>query len=156
MNTRFLLLTLTLLFTVRIYARDKTDVMVMTNGDRPTCEVKGLDAGVLYVSFEAFTAPVRGLCAGQCVSPTLFILYRHRGTRQYLSRYTTFAKLITFAVELRPKYVGTEPDSSVPFTFARRTFVQAVLSGAQLKTGREAHRKPSRIPATSEAHRSCR
>jgi hypothetical protein len=109
MNTRFLLLTLTLLFTVRIYARDKTDVMVMTNGDRPTCEVKGLDAGVLYVSFEAFTAPVRGLCAGQCVSPTLFILYRHRGTRQYLSRYTTFAKLITFAVELRPKYVGTEP-----------------------------------------------
>src|SRR6478672_12822240 len=52
MNTRFLLLTLTLLFTVPLHARDKTDVMVMTNGDRLTCEVKGLDAGVLYVSFD--------------------------------------------------------------------------------------------------------
>ena len=52
MNTRFLLLTLALLFTLPLYARDKTDVMVMTNGDRLTCEVKGLDAGVLYVSFD--------------------------------------------------------------------------------------------------------
>lgn len=33
-------------------ARDKTDVLVMNNGDRLTCEVKGLDAGVLYVSID--------------------------------------------------------------------------------------------------------
>src|SRR5262249_44290352 len=33
-------------------ARDKTDVMVMKNGDRMTCEVKGLERGVLYVKFE--------------------------------------------------------------------------------------------------------
>jgi hypothetical protein len=57
MNTRFLLLTLALLFPVQLYARDKTDIMVMTNGDRLTCEVKGLDAGVLYVSFDTSTAP---------------------------------------------------------------------------------------------------
>ena len=31
-------------------AREKTDVLVMTNGDRFTCEIKGLDAGTLYVS----------------------------------------------------------------------------------------------------------
>jgi hypothetical protein len=35
-----------------LLARDKTDVMVMKNGDRMTCEVKGLDRGVLYVSFD--------------------------------------------------------------------------------------------------------
>ena len=50
MNARFRLLTLVLLFAMPLYARDKTDVMVMTNGDRLTCEVKGLDAGVLYLS----------------------------------------------------------------------------------------------------------
>jgi putative salt-induced outer membrane protein YdiY len=52
MNARFRLLTLVLLIAMPLYARDKTDVMVMTNGDRLTCEVKGLDAGVLYVSFD--------------------------------------------------------------------------------------------------------
>jgi hypothetical protein len=35
-----------------LFARDKTDVLVMKNGDYMTCEVKGLDAGVLYVSFD--------------------------------------------------------------------------------------------------------
>ncbi len=33
-------------------AREKTDVLVMNNGDRMTCEIKGLDTGVLYVSFD--------------------------------------------------------------------------------------------------------
>jgi hypothetical protein len=32
-----------------LHAREKTDVMVMRNGDRMTCEVKGLERGVLYV-----------------------------------------------------------------------------------------------------------
>jgi Protein of unknown function, DUF481 len=35
-----------------LFARDKTDVLVMNNGDRMTCEIKGLDSGVLYVSFD--------------------------------------------------------------------------------------------------------
>ena len=52
MNTRRLLLVFILLFAISLYAREKTDVMVMTNGDRLTCEVKGLDAGVLFVSFD--------------------------------------------------------------------------------------------------------
>ncbi len=33
-------------------ARERTDVLVMSNGDRMTCEIKGLDGGVLYVSFD--------------------------------------------------------------------------------------------------------
>ena len=49
-----------LLFNVLLLAREKTDVMVMNNGDRLTCEVKGLDAGVLYVSLDYIdgTSPV--------------------------------------------------------------------------------------------------
>jgi hypothetical protein len=42
----------TLLFAAPLFARDKTDVLVMSNGDRLRCEIKGLDAGVLYVSFD--------------------------------------------------------------------------------------------------------
>jgi len=40
------------LLTMPLFARDKTDALVMKNGDRMTCEVKGLNAGVLYVSFD--------------------------------------------------------------------------------------------------------
>ena len=35
-----------------LLARNKTDVLVMNNGDRMTCEVKGLTSGTLYVSFD--------------------------------------------------------------------------------------------------------
>src|SRR5512143_215284 len=52
MNTRLPLMTLALLLSVPLYARDKTDVMVMTNGDVLSCEVKGLESGVLYVDFD--------------------------------------------------------------------------------------------------------
>ena len=41
-----------LLLTTPMLAREKSDVLVMNNGDRLTCEIKGLDAGVLYVSFD--------------------------------------------------------------------------------------------------------
>jgi hypothetical protein len=40
------------LFAAPLYARDKSDVIVMNNGDRLTGEIKGLDSGVLYVSFD--------------------------------------------------------------------------------------------------------
>jgi hypothetical protein len=51
MNIRTLVLS-TILLTGPLYARDKTDVMVMTNGDRITCAVKGLEKGVLYVDLD--------------------------------------------------------------------------------------------------------
>lgn len=53
MNPRYLVPLLAVLgLTLPLFARDKTDVLVMRNGDRMTCEVKGLDAGILYVSFD--------------------------------------------------------------------------------------------------------
>jgi Protein of unknown function, DUF481 len=35
-----------------LYARDKSDILVMNNGDRVTCEIKALDASILYVSID--------------------------------------------------------------------------------------------------------
>ena len=54
MNSRTLILCFLLLFfpCVPLLARDKTDVLVMKNGDRMSCEVKGLDGGILQVSFD--------------------------------------------------------------------------------------------------------
>jgi hypothetical protein len=52
MHIRALILSVALAVTSPLFAQDKTDVMVMKNGDRMTCQIKGLDAGVLYVSFD--------------------------------------------------------------------------------------------------------
>jgi len=41
---------LALFLAVPLYARDSTDIVIMKNGDHLTGEIKGLDAGVLYVS----------------------------------------------------------------------------------------------------------
>ena len=75
MNGRFCLLALVLLIAMPLYARDKTDIMVMTNGDRLTCEVKGLDAGVLYVSFDYIdgTAFVNWSMVARLESKQLFV-----------------------------------------------------------------------------------
>jgi len=48
----FLLLGGSLFPSVALFGREKSDVVVMQNGDRFTCEIKGLDAGVLYVSID--------------------------------------------------------------------------------------------------------
>jgi hypothetical protein len=52
MNIRVFILSSTLLFATPLYGREKSDVIVMNNGDRLTGEIKGLDSGVLYVSFD--------------------------------------------------------------------------------------------------------
>ena len=34
------------------FTRDKSDVIIMKNGDRVTCEIKGLDANTLFISVD--------------------------------------------------------------------------------------------------------
>lgn len=41
-----------LLLTVPLFGREKNDVLVMKNGDHLSCEIKGLEGGVLYASFD--------------------------------------------------------------------------------------------------------
>lgn len=81
MMNRVLLPTLALFATMQLYARDKTDIMVMTNGDRLTCEVKGLDAGVLYVSFDYIdgTASVNWSKVARLESNQLFVVKTESG-----------------------------------------------------------------------------
>jgi len=52
MNIRTVVLSCTLLFAISLSARQKTDLLVMKNGDRITCEVKSLDAGVLSIALD--------------------------------------------------------------------------------------------------------
>jgi Protein of unknown function, DUF481 len=52
MKIRTFIISTIFLFAAPLYAREKTDVLVMNNGDRLTGEIKGLDAGILYVSFD--------------------------------------------------------------------------------------------------------
>lgn len=81
MKAQILLVTLALLFTVPLKARDNTDVMVMTNGDRLTCEVKGLDSGVLYVSLDYIdgTSPVDWSKVARLESKQLFVVKTEAG-----------------------------------------------------------------------------
>jgi hypothetical protein len=52
MTSRTMMLSFALLLALPLWAREKTDVLVMKNGDHLTCEIKGLDDGVLYVSLD--------------------------------------------------------------------------------------------------------
>jgi hypothetical protein len=52
MDIRAAVLFFTLLLTLPLLAREKSDVIVMNNGDRFTGEIKGLDSGVLFVKFD--------------------------------------------------------------------------------------------------------
>ena len=82
MNIRIILLIGVLVFTTPLLARDKTDVLVMTNGDRMTCQIKGLDAGVLYVSFDYIdgTASVEWSKVARVESNELFIVKTEDGS----------------------------------------------------------------------------
>jgi hypothetical protein len=52
MNIRAIILSSILLLAMPVFAREKTDVIVMKNGDRLTGEIKWIDAGVLYISLD--------------------------------------------------------------------------------------------------------
>jgi hypothetical protein len=52
LKTKLLLLCFLLLPSSPLLAREKTDVVVMRNGDRLTCEIKSLDSDVLYVKLD--------------------------------------------------------------------------------------------------------
>jgi len=82
MTTRHLLLGLLLLVAWPLAARQKTDTLIMTNGDRLTCEIKGLDAGVLYVSLPYVdgTIMVDWLKVAHVESSQLFIVKTQDGS----------------------------------------------------------------------------
>ncbi len=81
MNIRTLILSSVLLVAAPLLARDKTDVLVMKNGDRMTCQIKGLNGGVLYVSFDYIdgTTSVQWSKVAHLESNQLFIVQTENG-----------------------------------------------------------------------------
>lgn len=81
-NFRVVLLSSALAFTAPLCARENTDVLVMKNGDRLTCRVKGLDQGVLYVSLDYVvqTISVEWSKVARIESNQLFIVKAEDGT----------------------------------------------------------------------------
>ena len=75
-------LLIAILFATPLFARTKTDVIVMTNGDRFTGEIKGLDAGVLYVSFDYMqgTSSIQWSKVDHLESHQLFLVKAEDGT----------------------------------------------------------------------------
>ncbi len=71
-----------LFLTTPLLAREKSDVLVMNNGDRLTCEIKGLDAGVLYVSFDYIkgTTEINWLKVNHIESKQLFLVKTAQGS----------------------------------------------------------------------------
>ena len=52
MNAKILVLWISLFLAAPLFAREKSDVIIMKNGDRVTCEIKGLDANTLFISVD--------------------------------------------------------------------------------------------------------
>src|SRR5690348_12391290 len=90
MKIQTAIVTIALLYAALLLAREKTDVIVMNNGDRMTCEVKGLDAGVLYVSFDYIdgTASVDWSKVARLESNQLFVVKTETG-KVYTGTLTT-------------------------------------------------------------------
>src|SRR6516164_11275570 len=82
MNVRVIVLSFFLLLANPLLGRDKTDVMIMNNGDRMTCAVKGLDSGVLYVDFDYIdgTASVDWSKVARLESNQLFLVKTQDGS----------------------------------------------------------------------------
>ena len=82
MRPRAIVLSLTLLVCLPLLAREKTDILVMKNGDRLTGEIKGLDQGVLYVSFDYIlgTSSVQWSKVAHLESKQLFIVKTQDGS----------------------------------------------------------------------------
>src|SRR6478672_7594150 len=82
MSIRVLILNFLLFLAAPLLARDKTDLLIMKNGDRMTCEIKGLNSGVLYVSFDYIdgTASVNWSKVARLESTQLFIVKTEDGS----------------------------------------------------------------------------
>jgi hypothetical protein len=90
MNIRAIILISTLLFCLPLLAQESNDVIVMKNGDRFTCEIKGLSAGVLSVklSYVDGTISVQWSQVAHLESNRLFLVQTESGV-VYTGRLST-------------------------------------------------------------------
>lgn len=81
MKLTFLSVFLTCSLAGTLWARPKTDALVMTNGDRFTCEIKKLERGVLYASLDYVdgTVSIAWSKVARVESSQLFIVHTEAG-----------------------------------------------------------------------------
>ncbi len=79
---RVLILSSTLFFSLPLFAQKSQDVIVMKNGDRFTCEIKGLSAGVLSVKLDYVdgTIAMQWSKVARLESDRLFLVQTESGT----------------------------------------------------------------------------
>ncbi len=82
MNIRAMILGSAILFPLPLFAKGTNDVLVMKNGDRFTCEIKGLSAGVLSVKLDYVdgTISVQWSQVAHLESNRLFLVKTESGT----------------------------------------------------------------------------
>ena len=80
-NTRVVVLSCIFLLAAPLFARESTDVIIMKNGDRLTGEIKGLNAGVLYMSMKYIlgTSSVQWSDVARLESKQLFLVKTQDG-----------------------------------------------------------------------------
>jgi hypothetical protein len=102
------------------FSRPKTDVLVMTNGDRFTCEVKRLENGILQVDLDYVdgTISVDWRKVAQLESNLLFLVEMQDGTRYS-------GKLITpEALPGVPVKIEIQPEATAPLVVDRSSVVR--------------------------------
>jgi hypothetical protein len=82
MNVRAVILSCAFLLSTPLFAQESTDVIVMKNGDRLTGAIKGLSAGVLYMSMEYIlgTSSVQWSKVARLESKQLFLVRTEDGS----------------------------------------------------------------------------
>ena len=82
MNMQRVILSCVLVLATPAFARESTDVIVMKNGDHLTGEIKGLNAGVLYMSmgYMLGTSSVQWSEVARLESKQLFLVRTEDGS----------------------------------------------------------------------------
>jgi len=79
---RLLLIGFMIVLTIPLFAREKSDVIILKNGDRITCEIKGLNGGVLSIGVDYVdgTVSVDWLKVARLESHQLFVVLSQDGS----------------------------------------------------------------------------
>jgi hypothetical protein len=123
MNLCILLLCSMVLMVMPAFAREKSDVIVMRNGDRLTCEIKGLNSGVLYVGLDYIlgTSSVQWSKVHHVESSQLFIVKTESGL-VYTGTLSTASQSATD----RPTQIEVAVDPQTEVTVDRTQVIQMV------------------------------
>ena len=127
MKIRVLIFTLTLFFPSSLFARDSTDIIVMKNGDRMTCEIKALSAGVLSVKLKYVqgTIGVQWSEVAHLESDQLFLVKTESGT-VYTGKLSTGATPGERAVSIE---VAVAPEKEVEISQAQLVQLNQTAEG---------------------------